>query len=161
MISVTTNLPDFDKQLDAAFSALEVQMSFKFTAFTKEVYKSIVMVSPQWSGNLASNWNYSAGLPDLSYREITEKDLANSKVFQPYQVGSDPAVSTSLAKADGTKMVPWRSSVFITNATPEDKGGYLVNGMSDGSVKLRAVNLVPAQGAILSFTIEKFKGAVL
>lgn len=161
MIEVKTNLLDFDKQLDVAMAELEVKMSYRFTAFTKEVYKSIVMISPQWSGNLTSNWNYSAGLPDLSYTEIPEKKLTDGKNKAPFEMGSDPAVSKALTKAAQIKLVPWRSPVYITNTTPEEKGGYLVNGIADGSVKLRAVNLVPSQVSILSFTVEKFKGAVL
>ena len=162
MIAIRTNVSDFEKQLASALAVLEVKMSIKYYAFTLKVFKSVVMTSPQWSGNLASNWNYSINSPDTSYSEISEKSGSAMKFFKSFQVGADPAVSRALRKASVGPVPSWRVPVYITNATPTDQmTGSLVQDMADGYVKLRPVNMVPAQGAIISFTLEKFKGASL
>lgn len=161
MITLTHNAAIFDRELALAFAVLETKMSVKYYAFTQEVFKSVVVTSPQWSGNLASNWNYSVNAPDTSYTEAAEKKLASGKFYDAYEVGSNPAVGRAIARAAAAAVPTWRQPVFITNTTPEDLRGYLVEEIAGGKVKLRPVNMVPAQGAIIGFTIDKFKGAIL
>lgn len=162
MIAVTSNAADFEKQLGIALAVLEVKMSVKYYTFTQQVFKSVVETSPQWSGNLASNWNYSINAPDTSYSETAEKFGSEKKLFKPFQVGDNPAVGRALSRAALAAIPSWRTPVYITNATPTDlMTGSLVQDMADGYVKLRPVNMVPAQGAIISFTVEKFKGTAL
>lgn len=156
MIQFHTNEAEFEKQLASAFDVLESKMSLKYFAFTQQVFKSLVVTSPQWSGNLASNWNYSVNVPDNTYFEIYEKQESPT-----YKVGADPAVGKALARAASVAVPTWRQPVFITNATPSDEAGYLVQGIADGQVKLRPVNLMPAQGMIISFTVNKFEGVSL
>ena len=161
MITLTHNAASFDSELALAFATLEKRMSYRFYLFTHEVFKSIVLTSPQWSGNLASNWNYSVGAPDNSYAEVLEKEGALDLDFRAYSVGANPAVGRSLLRAARADAPTWRQPVFITNATPSEAAGYLVQDIAVGKVKLRPVNMVPAQGAIISFTVDKFKGAIL
>jgi hypothetical protein len=161
MIALTHNVASFEKELAQAFAVLEAKMSVKYYTFTQEVFKSIVVTSPQWSGNLASNWNYSINAPDTSYVEAAEKKLASEKFYDAYEVGSNPAVGRSIARAAAAAVPSWRTPVYITNTTPSDQAGYLVEEIAGGKVKLRPVNMVPAQGAIIGFTVDKFKGAIL
>jgi hypothetical protein len=156
MIAITTNTVDFEKQLALEFGVLELRMTSKYRDFTQQVFKSIVLTSPQWSGNLASNWNYSANSPDTRYKETAEKD--ESKI---YKVGADPAVSQAISRAEAVAVPSWRIPVYITNTTPADEGGYLATEIEEGRVKLRPVNMIPAQGSIISYAVSRFKGAVL
>ena len=162
MISLSTSKQSaFDAQVDAAFVKLEAEMSLKFAAFTHKVFRSIVLTSPQWSGNLTSNWNYSIKAPDESYSEIAEKELSQVRNYDPFEVGSNPATGRVLAKVAAAAVPSWRDTVYITNATPNESTGYLVDSIIAGKVNLRPVNLVPAQGAIFEFTMGKFKDEIL
>lgn len=160
MISLTTiEQSAFDAQVDAAFVLLEAEMSLKFAAFTRSVFVSIVQTSPQWSGNLTHNWNYSIKTPDGSYTSI-KPDIPR-KTFKPYQVGSSPATGQAISRMAVVALPSWRDTVYITNATPDDEAGYLADSIMEGKVNLRPVNLVPAQGAIFEFTIGKFKDQII
>lgn len=160
MISLSTlQLAEFEAQVELAFVKLEAEMSLKFAAFTRKVFMSVVQTSPQWSGNLAANWNYSTKSADGSYTSI--KPDVPRKGFKPYQVGSDPAAGRAIARMNAVTPPSWRDTVYITNATPDDETGYLAESIIAGKVNLRPVNLVPAQGAIFEFTLGKFKDAIL
>ena len=160
MISLSTSEKSvFDAQVDAAFVKLEAEMSLKFAAFTRKVFISVVQTSPQWSGNLTHNWNYSIKTPDGSYTSI-KPDIPR-KAFKPYQVGSNPATGQAIARMSAVALPSWRDTVYITNATPDDETGYLADSIIAGKVNLRPVNLVPAQGAIFEFTMGKFKDEIL
>lgn len=159
MISLdTSGLAEFDRQVGIAFFELEAELSRRFADFTQKVFKSIVQTSPQWSGNLAANWNYSVNFPDESYTATPQKQQRSKK---PYQVGDPAAVSKALSRMSAVQPPSWAQPVYITNATPENDGGYLVEGIVNGKVKLRPVNLVPAQRALFEFSIKQFEGAIL
>ena len=160
MISLSTlQLAAFEEQVALAFVKLEAEMSVNFAAFTRKIFISIVQTSPQWSGNLASNWNYSVKTPNEGYNSI--KPDIPAKGFKPYQVGSDPATGKAIARMSLVDAPSWRDTVYITNATPSDDAGYLAEHIIEGKVNLRPVNLIPAQGAIFEFTVEKFKDEIL
>lgn len=162
MISLSTvGLAEFDKQVELAFVQLEAEMSINFAAFTRKVFMSIVQTSPQWSGNLASNWNYSVKTPNESYTQSSNKQDIPRRTFQPFQAGADPAVSQAIVRMNSVAPPSWRDTVYITNATPDDQAGYLADSIIEGKVNLRPVNLVPAQGAIFEFTIGKFQEEIL
>lgn len=80
------------------------------------VFRDVVMTTPQYSGNLASNWYIVFGPWGAPYRELPSYGVTTD---HPYERGNDPAVSETLDrelwKLDNIR---WNSKVLIRNSTP-------------------------------------------
>jgi hypothetical protein len=160
MIDVNVDLGRFRAELAAELEVLKLKAGKKVDTFSRKVFSDIVSTSPQWSQNLASNWNFSTGKPDESYTESPNKRaMRHSK--SPFWLGAEPVVSQTIARMQGKPQVLWGQDVYITNATPDDKGGDLAQNIEDGRVALRPVNLVSQKVALFSYTITKHEHAVL
>lgn len=152
-VGVTASgLKKFESQLDKAMAQVEAKLSASFSEITREAFTLLVTNSPQWSGNFTSNWNYSVNAPNYGYQKIDGKDAPETD-RKPFRRGMNPAVAKTLAKVSDLSQVSWRDKVFITNATPTDTGGSLLEGMEDGSVNLRAINLIDGRAALIQYTI--------
>lgn len=154
--------------MDKAIAELEAEINSRYASFTRAVAKSLIETSPQWSGNLTANWNYSVGAPDESYSQIAAKGAVGADRLQkafhsrfggttsgPYYAGHEAAVSHAVTRMNAVKPPTWRDPVYLTNATPDDEGGYLEETIESGGVKLRPVNLVAGQIALIEFTRVK------
>lgn len=164
MISLdTSGLVQFEADLETAFEKLEMDMSKRYRDFTRSVFEMIVRNSPQWSANLASNWNYSIGSPDERYSQVYDKGKETSLLDKPFsrQEPSAYAIATTIARMRSQPQPSWRDEVFITNATPADEGGYLAAAMEAGVVKLRPSNLIRGQVALFKYTVAIKEKAVL
>lgn len=119
----------------------------------------LVTLTPQWSGNLASNWQLEFHSYSARYRELQGKKAfevvrgsAMMADFAPYQKGDDPAVSIALDREVWKiPQIRWNSKVKITNPTSyasdvnEGRGPLSVNGQE---LPIRDVNLHPAYGGV-------------
>lgn len=113
------------------------------------VLKDLVKYSPQWSGNLASQWYIEFHGSTGSYAPIANYD---SNTWQsnksPYKMGDNPAVSLTvqreLAKLDSLR---WNSKVSIYNYAPYAKE-VLEEQKSVNGKSLRPVNQYAAYGAV-------------
>lgn len=150
------DLARFDQALESEFLRVELALSKKFQAVAKQAFTMLVTNSPQWSGNFTTNWNYSVNTPDYSYTPSATKDEASFD-RTPFEKGSDPAVAQTLSKVFNLNGLSWRDTVFITNATPDDSGGYLGENMESGKVNLRPVNLVNGKVALIRYTVDFIK----
>lgn len=154
MIAIdTSGVAQFERELAVAWLGFEDKISKKFEDFTRDVFKMIVQNSPQWSSNLAGNWNYSVNGPNGSYTRSELKTGAPYNNKKPFERGAEPVVSRTIARM---KLVPgpsWRDTVYITNATPSDEGSFLVDEMESGRVSLRPVNLIQGQVALFNYTV--------
>lgn len=149
-------IPQFNAEVNAAFDVLEQQVAARMHAFAQEVFRSIVMTSPQWSSNLASNWNFSVGSPDTSYTEVPEKAEAATRRFRPYQLGSEPGVGRAIARMQTVMPGTLAQTIYITNATPDDAGGYLVESLESNFAGLRPVNLLSGQVHLIDAAVRIF-----
>lgn len=148
-----------DKQAIAAFRAqlklerarLDLEITQAFQAWTVRIFRQLVEGSPQWSGNLAANWNYSVGFPSDEYSRIPNKtgdaEYGPKGFFHPdtsqgvYQMGHPLAVNLAMLRMQSQVKGTWRDLVFLTNNTPmDDSADYLVDAIQKGDVKLRTVN---------------------
>lgn len=137
----TSGIDAFCLAAERELARLDREISEAFYTWTWNLFKELVTATPQWSGDLAANWNYSVGTPDMSYRQILNKTgdepgidhwRENQGVFQR---GDWRAVEMALARAQG-KRPTWRDTVYFTNATP------IAQQVEDESIRIRPVNLV-------------------
>lgn len=150
----------FESDFAAAWLLFEKELSLRFTNFSQMVFTSLVTGSPQWSGNLTSNWNYSVGSPDESYFEIANKKGSrdSDRIFIR---GDDPAKGRAIARMRQVKSPSFRDTVYFTNATPDDEGAYLAETLETGAVKIRAANLISRQVALFNYTYRIFQDTSL
>lgn len=152
MIDLTgaEQIANFIQQLDLEMAAMDRQISAEFEAWTKRIFKDIVVGTPQFSGNLATAWNYSIGEPNSAYAPIPSKgDWKKARKAEIHVRGDDPAVSEALAKAEGVHP-GWRDVVWIHNPAP-----YATLVENQG-VTLRAVNLVDGRVAMVQYAVDKY-----
>lgn len=113
-----------------------------------------IRVSPQFSGDFASNWNLAVDGNMPVYRMWADK-MSGSVVphqrdngtvgYRVHQAGDPEAVSSSLARVAGQlARVTRKNKVHIVNATSlyvDGTGQYMVG--PDGKEKLRPENVIP------------------
>jgi hypothetical protein len=146
----TEHIAAFIKQIDLAFAALDRGISREFEDYTKKLFKQLVETTPQWSGDLASSWNYSIGGIDPSYTPSSNKIETKAfwSIAQIYQRGADPAVSQAVARAAG-KHPTWRDAVYFHNPAPI---AYMVENLR---VLIRPVNLVDQRIAMVQYYVDR------
>ena len=89
----TKNLNGFVKRLTLFKAYAEDQLLQEKKDFVAAVFTDVVQGSPQWSGNLTSNWYIQINGASSPYRQIAEYSSTDWYREDPYQVGDDPAVS--------------------------------------------------------------------
>lgn len=121
------------------------------------LFEQAVRVSPQWSGDFASNWNIvvDGNMPvykpwpgkfesRLSRHDDSQTGAAAYRV-QPHQAGDLEAVGTALARgAAQLRGVTRKSHIHLVNATELAVGdtGTTMHGL-DGVERLRPENVIP------------------
>lgn len=125
------------------------------------LYERGVTISPQYSGDFASNWNIVVDGNMPVYKPwpgkldamVSRHDHANgtfSYAAQPHQAGDLEAVTTALARGRAQlKGVTVKSRVHLVNATElrVDDTGHLMQGL-DGVERLRPENIIPGGTSI-------------
>lgn len=121
------------------------------------LYERGVLVSPQWSGDFASNWNivvdgnmpvykpWPGKFESRMSRSDGAYDGAAAYRVTPHQAGDPEAVGTALARgAAQLRGVTMKSRVHFVNATELEvgDGGATMIGL-DGVEHLRPENVIP------------------
>lgn len=136
----TSGIASFMTALNLEMARLDREISFVFYKWTARIFQELVEDTPQWSGDLAANWNYSVNQPDYSYSRIPNKTgddvrvdwhLQNQGVFER---GHPNAVMTAMSKFATVPQPSWRDVVYFANATP------IAPDLP--TIKIRPVNLV-------------------
>lgn len=117
-----------------------------------------VKVTPQFSGDMASNWNIVVDGDMPVYRPWPGKfdvpvrrDGTGSYRLAPHQAGDPEAVTTSMARgANQLKGVTMKSRVHFVNATDLSTDGTQMFG-PDGVEQLRGVNIIPGSVRIETY----------
>jgi hypothetical protein len=153
MIQLTgvQSIPSFIRELDLAVAELDRDISKSFSNWTKRVFGDIVHTTPQWSGDLASAWNYSINGIDNSYTPIPNK-VENNQFWSAadvYQRGMSPATDVAMAKLAGQNPT-WRDVVYINNPAP------IAEQVENLRVLIRPVNLVDGRVAMVQYYVDKF-----
>lgn len=118
----------FKAKLKAVMPTVEAEVNTKFRKLGRLIFTDLVTNSPQWSGNLASNWRIGSG----SYSQISGYENWQEYANEPYRMGDDPAVSMTLMREmQKLSAVTYRDEIHISNPTPyasEVEAGEAPNG---------------------------------
>jgi len=113
----------------------------------RHVLNDLVKNSPQWSGNLASQWYVEVHGKKGSYRPIAGYSAQRTR-DEAYSMGDDPAVSQTLAREYVTiDEIRWNSKVQISNYAPY--ADQVEKGIGpEGTQGIRPENILASYGAV-------------
>ena len=154
--------------LTAKLAKAQVMMEQKVAEVVEKklrlVFTDLVKSTPQYTGNLASNWYIELG--DKSpYRQLPEYKPPGGwvKWDEPYEMGKDPAVSNTLdrefAKLQNLRTYLFSSSehkIKLVNTSPYAEAVEANQGPDN--LPIRAVNIHPEYAAVAmkGYTILKY-----
>lgn len=122
----------------------------------KAVYTDLVTGSPQWSGNLASNWFIEFHGMVGSYQPIETYSETDWRRDDPYHLGDDPAVSNALARElPKISQIRWNTKIQIVNYAPY--ASQVEAGQGPNGRDLRPENYLYGQIAMVSYVMMKYK----
>ena len=121
----------------------------------RDIFTDLVQGSPQWSGNLASNWYIEFHGNTGGYSKIEGYKDKNWYRKNPYHVGEDPAVIKTLNRelpkiAD----IRWNSKIQIVNYAPY--AASVEMGVGPEGRKIRDVNYKYGQIAMAGYVVAKY-----
>lgn len=142
----TSGVEAYAKWLDAQAAELELAVRTIYRAWAIAIHKEITELTPQWSGNLASNWALDIGAPNYAAvyyagpaadQPISEGTRGGGR--QPYSRGMYPAVGRSLDRAKQVGLPGLRQSLYIHNPVE-----YADSIEADSTTPpVRAINRLP------------------
>ena len=143
----------FKARLKAVMPTIEAEINTKYRKLVRKVFTDLVENSPQWSGNLASNWRIGSG----GYAQITGYNPQDWYKENPYQVGSDPAVAMTLMReVPKLDAITYKSPVRIFNPTPY--AADVEAGQGPNGRPIREVNKLAEYGgvAMIGYVNQKY-----
>ena len=133
----------FKARLKAVMPTIEAEINTKYRKLVRKVFTDLVENSPQWSGNLASNWRIGSG----GYAQIAEYNPQDWYMENPYQMGDDPAVAMTLMREmPKLDSITYKSPVRIFNPTPY--AAEVEAGQGPNDRPIREVNKLAEYGAV-------------
>jgi hypothetical protein len=146
----TSGVAAFNRALDLALAEFDREITVAFRGWTVKLFTQLVKDTPQWSGDLTANWNYSIGAPNLTYNETLNKALGEHphNDQQVFHRGDDPAVGEALAQLSYV-LPTWRDTVYFTNNTP------IAAKVEAQTIYIRPINLVDGRIAMLAALVTK------
>lgn len=135
----------FLTQLDALQRSFNESVNERFKMWVQEIFVDIVQLTPQWSGNLASNWFIGVNSQSESEQTIPEKAFMwpIDAYALPYERGDSPAVDVSIARIDDEKY-GYLDTVYIYNPTE------IAPQVEEHLINIRPVNLLDGRVAMVS-----------
>lgn len=146
-------------QMMAKLKKHELLMKGKIAATKRklvtDIFTDLVKGSPQWSGNLASNWYIEFHGIKGNYDPIAGYSQSEWRRDDPYNLGDDPAVSATLQRElPKVAQIKWNSNVRLVNYTPyatEVEAGQGPNGRD-----IRPENYKYGQIAMVAYAMTKY-----
>lgn len=163
-----TGIEQTIKKLRNAAERHELTVTRAYQNFIRTVFTDIVQHTPQWSGNLASNWRIEVGRywqGRVRYDQLStyKNDGSYKSINEPFSAGLNPAVDDALLEAEySIQNIKWNSRIRIVNYTPyaedvevglppEDSGGFRDKNLFHGPN-------VPAHGiAMVAYAEMKYQ----
>lgn len=160
-----TGLEQTIKKLRNAAARHEIKVTEAYRNFVWTVFEDVVRHTPQWSGNLASNWRLEVGgawVGHGGYRQHPHYAEEGRKLHLPPLYAGHPAATTSALEwaAPAILRVRWNSIVRVVNYSPYAEDVEAGIGPDDSAIretnKHRGPN-VPAHGiAMVEYAITKY-----
>jgi hypothetical protein len=114
----------FIKELDAAVAKMVKDADDVFRGFVTATFHRVLMETPQWSGNAASNWNVSKNAPDGTVTYTLKKAAAPDRSARAGLLGEwDSPYGPAGAKGDprGVQMATRRAAATLLTVSINDK----------------------------------------
>lgn len=155
-------MTSFDVGIQSSLKRIAKQKSKMLTTITQAkrnlvsaAFQDVVRLTPQFSGNLASNWKIEVhGVPS-SYKRISNYRVRDwRRTPKQYEMGDDPAVSRSNKELAKLSTIKWNSRVSIVNNTPYAQE---IQDAPGNGIKIRPVNLLGGEVAMANYVRMKYK----
>ena len=149
------NIDGFIAKLKKHQLIVEGQVTETKRRLVRDIFTDLVQGSPQWSGNLASNWYIEFHGNTAKYKKIRDYKVRDWRRKDPYHVGKDPAVTKTLNRelpkiAD----IRWNSKIQIVNYAPY--AASVEMGVGPEGRKIRDVNYKYGQIAMAGYVVAKY-----
>lgn len=146
----------FIKKLRQQEVSLKTKVAIAKRKLIKDVFTDLVSGSPQWSGNLATNWYIEFSGTKGSYKPDANYKPDDYKSSDRFIVGDDPAVTDTLNR-ELSKLphIGWNTDVTIVNYTPYAE--EVESGKGPGWKAIRKENLKYGQIAMVGYVMTKYK----
>lgn len=150
------SVSNVDKVFAQLKAEIEANLEAQFEAETQRIFKHLVEVTPQWSGDLAANWRISLTPTEGAYQSpFKQPEWQNG----PWAHMGDPAaVAYALASSQNVE-ISYKNPVYFTNGTPLIFSTTLVAGDGTSSV-VRPENLIDGKVAMVSYILSTYKAGV-
>jgi hypothetical protein len=132
---------EFIKGIDDFLLAAEKELADVFRGFAVAVFHRVAINTPQWSGNAASNWNFSVGKVDTSViYDLKEGNKLSARAaggpkrkWSTYgapvaQAGDPRAIQVAVSRNQGrdAEVKGLSTSVYLTNSAQDlGRKGYM------------------------------------
>lgn len=152
MVDLEGNFDEFIRQVDAAIVHLDAQLDEAYFNWSIKIFIDLVEHTPQWSGDLAANWNFDVHSPSGGYHRLPYKTLAwpPNDENPPFQRGAPLATGAAVYRAIEQARPRWKDTIYFTNNTP------IADDVENHRVNIRPVNLLEDQVAMASFMAFKW-----
>lgn len=144
-------ISNIDSVMSRLRKAVDTNLNAQFKEKVEERFLTLVQVSPQWSGDLASNWQIS--LDGSAHYSPTFKQQDWHKA-QKVHMGDPAAVDYALAAAKLVEYT-WKQKIYFANATPLTFGEKTVTGSGVTRV-VRPENLIDGRVAMISYVRARY-----
>jgi hypothetical protein len=155
MISLRVDAAANRNILQRARAKVEANTNRTFRAQVYRMFEDVLLVSPQFSGEYASNWRIVAesGEAGAAFTPWPGKGSV-AVAQQPHQAGDPEAITFAREQA---ARVPFnfRQKVFFVNETPLEFTATTVTG-AGGTQNLRPENIIPGGVRISSYLKAKY-----
>jgi hypothetical protein len=117
-----TNLPEFDRDVQAWFSEVQKATEEAAVGLAKRVFQKLVEGSPQFSGDFAANWKVGYDYVDQSFqvnavsaRTSKYGDSTGIRFFEPFSRGDREAIDYANRHAKWGRLELGKS-IFLSNS---------------------------------------------
>ena len=156
-----SNSQAFIQRLRKDKVSLENKVAETHRRIVTHILRDLVVWSPQWSGNLASNWVIEYKGVNGAYQQAPKyqapvRGQSPDLGFDPYRMGSEPTVSQTIAR-ERQKIagIRYNTIVTIVNKTPYAKD--VQDGKGPYGRSIRPENLGPyGKVAMLAMVTTKY-----
>lgn len=137
----------------------KARIKSKATAYVQkkayEVLLTAVKISPQFSGNFASNWVIVT--TDNPARFYSYPQFIKDKT-SPRSEGDMSGMEQNLSfNRELISRVKWNSNIKLENVTPKDEGGLLLDDMQQANEKFRPVNMVAREIGVMAYLKHTYR----
>lgn len=147
------SVANIDSVMNRLKKAVETNVNAQFHEKVDERFLELVSTTPQWSGDMASNWQISTST-DVEYLRWGGKSDNYRQQGTMVQMGDEAAVSFAV---DRSKLVQYTYTdvIYFANSTPLTFGVSTVTGQGTTHA-VRPENLIDGRVAMISYLLSRF-----